>query len=297
MKIGVIGLGSMGWNHARIYSNLNYDLVVVDINEELARKASKEFSAEYSNDYKNIKVDAVSIAVPTSLHYEVASYFLNKGVHCLVEKPITKTIEEAEKLIKISKEKNVKLMVGHIERFNPVVRKMKEIIEKEILGKILVINTRRVGPFPLKVIDTGIIVDLAIHDIDVVRYLYEKEPVKVFSKYGRIKHIYEDYAILLLDFGESVASIEVNWFTPHKVRNVVITGTNGIAYMDYIEQSIVIYNSNWKMEPKIEKEEPLKLEIQHFIECIEKNKEPLTSGEEGLKNLKIAYMCLLGDKP
>ncbi|MEM0101459.1 MAG: Gfo/Idh/MocA family oxidoreductase, partial [Candidatus Methanomethyliaceae archaeon] len=207
-------------------------------------------------------------------------------------KPITKTIEEAKELIKLAEKYGVKLMVGHIERFNPAVIKMKEIIDKEMLGKILVINARRVGPFPPKNIDTGIIIDLAIHDIDILRYVYGKEPLKVYSKYGSIKSNYEDYAVILLDFDEGVGCIETNWFTPHKIRTIVVTGTEGILFLDYIEQSIVIYNSQWKIEPKINKEEPLKLELEHFIKCIKENKEPITSGEEGLKNLMVAYRAL-----
>ena len=183
-------------------------------------------------------------------------------------------------------------MFGHIERHNPAVKKMKEIIDKGLLGKTLILSTRGVGPFPLKVVDVGIVLDLATHDIDVVRYLYGKEPLKSYSKVGSIKHPFEDHALILLDFGEGAASIEVNWFTPHKVRTAVVTGTDGIAYMDYVKQSIVIYNSEWMMEPKIENVEPLKAEISHFISCIKEDKEPLTLGEEGLRTLEVAYRCL-----
>lgn len=296
MRVGVIGLGNMGRNHVRIYSSLpNCKLnALCDIDESLAKLIAKQYEVKYFTDYREMigKVDAVSIAVPTSLHYEVASFFLKNGVHCLIEKPIARTIEEAKSLVKLSESNNVKLMIGHIERFNPAVKKMKEIIDRRMLGKILLINTRRVGPFPPRIVDIGIIVDLAIHDIDVVRFLYGNEPKRVYSKYGSIYHQYEDYAILLLDFGEGAACIEVNWFTPHKVRTAVVTGTEGIAYMDYIEQSIVIYNSQWKIEPKIDKEEPLKLEIAHFLSCIIEDKEPLTSGLEGLRNLEIAYRAL-----
>ncbi|MGC8937053.1 MAG: Gfo/Idh/MocA family oxidoreductase [Candidatus Methanomethylicaceae archaeon] len=301
MRVGVVGLGAMGQNHARIYSTIpGCELVAVaDIDDTLTRSVSNKYGAEPFNDYKLMlkkDLDAVSIAVPTSLHYEVASFFLENGIHCLVEKPITKTLEEAYKLVELAKKKNRKLMVGHIERYNPAVKKMKEIIDSGMLGKILIINTRRVGPFTPRVVDVGILIDLATHDIDVVRYLYGKEPSNIYSKFGSIKHPHEDYAVLLLDFGESTASIEVNWFTPHKVRTAVVTGTDGIAYMDYMEQSIVVYNSEWKMEPKVEKEEPLKAEIEHFISCIKDDKEPLTSGEEGLKNLEVAYRSLVGGK-
>ncbi|MEM1753724.1 MAG: Gfo/Idh/MocA family oxidoreductase, partial [Candidatus Methanomethylicaceae archaeon] len=218
MRIGVVGLGNMGRNHVRIFSNIKEcNLTAIsDINAEIAKNIGNQYGVESFTDYKLMinKIDAVSIAVPTSLHYEIASFFIKNGIHCFIEKPITKTIEEAKELIKLAEKYGVKLMVGHIERFNPAVIKMKEIIDKEMLGKILVINARRVEPFPPKNIDTGIIIDLAIHDIDILRYVYGKEPLKVYSKYGSIKSNYEDYAVILLDFDEGVGCIETNWFTP-----------------------------------------------------------------------------------
>jgi UDP-N-acetylglucosamine 3-dehydrogenase len=297
IRVGVVGVGNMGQHHARVYSEISdCELVgVVDLDLALAESVAERHGTKAFTNHKDLMregVDAVSIAVPTSCHYEIASFFLENGIHCLIEKPIAKTLDEGRRLVQLAEEKGVKLMVGHIERYNPAVRKMKEIVVKGLLGKILIVNTRRVGPFPPKVADVGIVVDLATHDIDVVRYLYGKEPSKSYSKVGSIKHPFEDHALILLDFGEGAASIEVNWFTPHKVRTAVVTGTDGIAYMDYIKQSIVIYNSEWVMEPKIENFEPLKAEIAHFISCIREDKEPLTSGEEGLRTLEVAYRCL-----
>ncbi|MGQ9760009.1 MAG: Gfo/Idh/MocA family oxidoreductase [Candidatus Methanomethylicaceae archaeon] len=296
MRVGVIGLGNMGRHHVRVYKELGCDIVgVVDINERLTNDIARLYGTKLSTDYKDLLkegVEGVSIAVPTSLHFEVASFFLNNGIHCLVEKPLTRTLDEGRALVKISRRSGAKLMVGHIERFNPAVQKMKEIISQGLLGKPLIINIRRVGPVAPRIVDTGIILDLATHDIDVTRYLYGREPKDVYSKFGSIKYALEDHAIILLDFNGGIASIEVNWLTPHKVRTAVITGTEGIAYMDYIDQSIVIYSSDWKMEPKIEKAEPLKLEITEFISSIKEGREPLVNGEEGLKNLEVALRCL-----
>lgn len=297
MRVGVVGVGSMGQHHARVYSEMpGCELVgVADLNYDLAKKIGERYKTKAFSDYKNLLkegVEAVSIAVPTSCHYEVASFFLENGVHSLVEKPITSTLAEGKRLVKIAREKDRKLMVGHIERFNPAVQKMKEIIQAGMLGKILIISTRRVGPLAPQVVDVGVIIDLATHDIDVTRYFYGKEPSQVYSKFGSIKHPKEDHALLLLDFNEGMASIEVNWFTPHKVRTAVITGTDGIAYLDYIEQSITVYDSEWKHEPKIDKCEPLKRELENFIMSIEKDVEPLVNGEEGLRNLEIAIRCL-----
>lgn len=300
MKVGVVGVGSMGQNHARIFSQLEgCQLVgVADVDRARGSSVATAYKTAFFADYRDLlkeKVEAVSVVVPTSLHREVASFFLERGVDCLVEKPIAPTLEDGMWIVKLARSKGRTLMVGHIERFNPAVQKAKEIIGEGLLGKLLIISTRRVGPFAPRNLDVGIVVDLATHDIDVARYLTGEEPKNVYAKFSSIKHVKEDHAIILLDFGDCAASVEVNWFTPHKVRTAVLTGTEGIAYMDYIEQSLVVYNSEWKMEPKIEKEEPLRRELSHFVECVRKGEEPLVSGEVGLKTLEVALRCLQPD--
>jgi len=294
--VGVAGVGAMGRNHARIYSKIeSCQLVgVADVDFDKAKEVAQMYGAQAFRNYEELlgKVDAVSIALPTSLHREAALKFIERGVHCLVEKPIASSLKDAQEIVEAAEKHGVKLMVGHIERFNPAVKKLKEIVDTGKLGKLLLLSARRVGPFAPRIVDVGIIIDLATHDIDVARYLTGKEPVKVFAKYGSIKHPKEDHAILLLDFDEIAASIEVNWFTPHKVRTLVATGTDAIAYLNYIEQELEVYNAEWKMIPKIEKREPLEEELRHFINCIEKDSKPLVDGYEGLKTLEVALTSL-----
>ena len=296
IRVGVAGVGTMGKNHARVYSKIeNCQLVgVADVDFDKAKEVAQLYGAQAYRSYEELlsKVDAVSIALPTSLHKEATLKFIERGVHCLVEKPIASSLEDAKEMVEAAEKYRVKLMVGHIERFNPAVRKLKEIVDSGKLGKLLLLSARRVGPFAPRVVDVGIIVDLATHDIDVARYLTGKEPIKVYSKYGSIKHPKEDHAILLLDFGDVAASIEVNWFTPHKVRTLVATGTEAIAYLNYIEQELEVYNAEWRMIPKIEKCEPLEIELRHFIECVEKDLRPLVDGYEGLKTLEVALKSL-----
>jgi UDP-N-acetylglucosamine 3-dehydrogenase len=273
IRTGVVGVGEMGQNHVRVYNEMeDTDLVgIADVNERRVREIANQHKTKAFTDYKDLlkeDLDAISIAVPTILHKKVAIDFIGGGVNCLIEKPIASNLEDAKEIIREAEKNNVKLAIGHIERFNPAVTKLKEIIENGILGKMLLISTRRVGPFVPRITDVGIIIDLATHDIDVVRYLAGQEPVNVFAKSGGIKNKKGDHALVLLDFGDVSASIEVNWFTPHKVRSLVATGTEGIAYLDYLKQDIEIYNSDWKMIPKIEKEEPLKVELEHFLECV-----------------------------
>ena len=292
MRVGVIGAGVMGRHHARVYRELGADLVgVADIDIKRAEEIADEYQTTAFKEYSQLLeqgLDAVSIAVPSKLHGAVAVHVAEYGVNMLVEKPIADTVESGEKIIDATRKASIVLMVGHIERFNPAVQKLVQIIREGVLGDLVVLSSRRVGPFVTRVKDIGITMDVASHDIDIARYLTSKEPVDVLAKSSKVKNEKGDCAIMILDFGRVTAAIEVNWFTPHKVRSLVVTGTEGIAYADYIEQSVTVFNSSRKMEPKIEKGEPLFIELKHFLECVEQGKEPLISGEDGLKTLEIA---------
>jgi UDP-N-acetylglucosamine 3-dehydrogenase len=285
----------MGQHHARLYSQLNCKLAgVADADPARAKETGEKYGVPSCADYRDLMgtVDAVSIAVPTTLHHRVAAEFINAGVHCLVEKPIASTIEEAEDMVRLAEENGVKLMVGHIERFNPAITRLKQLIDEGALGKIIMISTRRVGPFVPRIRDVGIIIDSATHDIDVARYIAGKEPVRVFSKTGRFQHEKEDHAVIILDFEDITASLEVNWFTPHKVRTLVATGSKGIAYVNYIDQDLKLHNSREDHDVTVLKAEPLKIELEHFLKCVADDCEPLVNGYEGLKVLKVALQAV-----
>jgi UDP-N-acetylglucosamine 3-dehydrogenase len=290
IKMGVVGLGQMGQHHVRLFSKLNCELVgIADQDAERARELGTQYHIPYFSDYHDLlsKVEAVSIAVPTTLHHAVALDFLKKGIHCLVEKPISFGLKEAEEMVKEADEHHVKLAVGHIERFNPAVIKLKEIVSSGILGKLLIISTRRVGPYAPRIRDVGVVIDSATHDIGVVKYLVGRNPISIYSNAGSLVHSKEDHAVIVLDFGETAASLEVNWFTPHKVRTLVATGSEGMAYLDYIEQKVVVHNSHVEVAD-IQKSEPLKLELEHFLKSINDGTPPEVDGREGLEILKIA---------
>lgn len=292
MKVGVIGIGEMGSNHLRVYSELDIELVgVADIDLDKAEKLTTQYGTKAYADYKDLlsqDLDVVSIAVPTVEHKEVALSAIQKGVNLLIEKPIADSISSAKEILASAEASGLKLMVGHIERFNPAVQKLKEIIDNGILGELVLMSARRVNPFVPRVSDVGIILDVATHDIDVIRYLIGGECTSVSARSTRGKNVKGDASIILMGFGDVSASIEVNWYTPHRVRSLTVTGTKGIAYLDYIKQEVEIYNDEWKMMPKIDRGEPLKLELEHFLDCIRENKEPLVSGYDALKVLEIA---------
>lgn len=293
-RVGVVGVGNMGQHHARIYSACGARLAgVSDMDPVKGNEIAARYGVRYFPDYHELigQVDAVSVVVPTSLHCQVAVEFLRAGIHVLVEKPIAPSVDEAQSMIWEAERSGAKLMVGHIERFNPAVTLLKELLDQGSLGQLMIISTRRVGPFVPRIRDVGIIIDSATHDIDVARYLVGKEPVDVYSRTGMFKHVREDHGVMVLDFGGVTASIEVNWFTPHKVRTLVATGSDGTANLDYIEQSLVLHNGAGPKVMHPERGEPLALEIQHFLSCVRTDAVPLVSGREGLRTLQVALQA------
>ena len=317
IKTAVIGVGNMGKNHARIYHELtNSQLIAVaDSNPEL-KIIAERYGAKFYTDYKEMldkeEINAISIVVPTRLHKEVAVNCFKSGKHVLLEKPIAPSISEAEEIINASKQANKTLAIGHIERFNPVIKELKKIIQEGGLGRILSVVTKRIGVSPPDTKDNNVVIDLAIHDIDISNHLFDSIPSKVYSITGSALSLTsEDYATILLEYeGKASASIHVNWITPTNVRQLSINGTEGYAELDYVTQKLVVYPkmasgvfSDFKdfvekygKFPKIEipipKKEPLKQELEEFLKCIEEGKAPLIGGNQGLDALKIAIKAL-----
>lgn len=319
MKVAVIGVGSMGKNHARVFSEIANLVAVSDVNEDQGKAISKKFNCKYFKDYKDmvdsVELDAVSIAVPTTYHKDVALYCIEKGLHILLEKPIASNQEESMQIINAANQKNVKLLIGHIERFNPAVTALKKIMDQGELGEVLAFSGKRVGFFPTQIKDTNIIIDVAVHDVDIFNYLAGHGPKQGISQNGVAvkEHNCVDYATLLLDYGTIKASLEVNWITPIKIRRLEVIGTKGYAVLDYIKQELMLYKDVKELSEKKEiynsyewaktikencveinviNQEPLKLELQHFIDIINQDKQPLVSGEEGLAALKIVINAL-----
>jgi len=298
LKAGVIGVGAMGKNHARLYSELpGVQLVgVADANEASGASVARNYDCKLYTDYHDLlaeELDIVSIVVPTTLHKQVAIDAIKKGMNVLVEKPIADTVEHADEIIKAARKRAVKLMVGHVERFNPAVMKLKELIDSGLLGKVVSISAKRVGPYNPRIRDVGIILDLGTHDIDIMSYLYGEKIKEVYASAGTVVHSHEDHAIITLNFRNgSSGVIDTNWLTPHKVRNLTVIGSQGIAEVDCIEQTLRIFDREWIRDAKIEKGEPLKLELMHFIECVRRDTKPLVSGEEGRHALEVALAAV-----
>ena len=315
IKVAVIGVGSMGRNHARVYSELpEAELVAVaDADGQVADKVASQFGVKAYADYQQmLEVEcpqAVSIAVPTALHEEVATAALKAGAHVLVEKPIAATLEEGQRLIELAKRMNRQLMVGHIVRFNPAMQALKQKLADGDLGRIFQIFCRRAGPFPARIRDVGVVVDLAPHDVDIMRFLTGLDPIRVFAETERQIHTdHEDLLWGMLRFPDSVVgSLEINWLTPTKIREVLVLGERGLFRVDDLTQDLYFYENaqaNGTMWPALQtlkgvsegsmtryalqRYEPLKAELQAFLKAVEEGAAVPVSGEDGLAALRLA---------
>lgn len=312
LKAAVVGVGNMGQHHARNYFEIKEaDLVAVcDLDIKRGKEIARRYRTRFFRDYKKLirerpDLDLASVAVPTRDHQEVACYFLNKKINVLLEKPIADSIKAGEKIIETAKKNKAKLMVGYVERFNPAVIKLKKLIDEGKLGRIISIIARRVGGFPSQIKDSNVVVDLAVHDVDIISYLLDEQPKEAYKHKAKFHtKTQEDSGEILLVYEKAAGFIQINWVTPIKIRNLAAAGTKAYAELNYITQDLIVYKAAVEKERtefaelvkmakpeikkiKIKKEEPLKLEILSFIKSVREDKKPLVTGEEALESLKI----------
>ena len=290
LRVAVIGTGNMGRNHVRNYFMLpESELVAIaDVNPE-AKSLADDYKVKFFTDYKEMlekaRPDAVSVVVPTPFHLEVATEVMSRGIHCMLEKPIASSVEEADKLIACAKKNNVTFTVGHIERFNPVIKKLKQMVDDNAIGDITSVVCKRVGGFPAVEPKTDVIIDLAVHDVDIVNYLLGQKPKSISSHGSRTRHSKKiDSAEILMDYGRASGFIQANWLTPVKIRTIALTGSLGYLEANYITQELTYYKHNMKEiqkdgftefvlqvgDPekrviKVDFEEPLAAELKAFM--------------------------------
>jgi UDP-N-acetylglucosamine 3-dehydrogenase len=323
MKVAVIGVGSMGYNHLRVYSEID-DVEVVgvsDLDSARLQMVGEKFSVNTFTSYEELfektQPDAVSITVPTSEHEKAATYALEKGAHVLVEKPIAATVDEGKRLIKLAEKKERQLMVGHIIRFNPAMQSLKARLDNGDLGKIFQIFCRRAGPFPGRIRDVGVVVDLAPHDVDVMRYLTGLNPMRVFAETEQKIHTdHEDLLFGLLRFPEGITgALEINWLTPTKMRETLVLGEKGLFRVDDLMQDLYFYENTeatgelWSQFRSIRgvsegrmtrfpipRQEPLKAELNAFIEAIRTGSMVPVTGQDGLEALRLSLALVESGK-
>jgi UDP-N-acetylglucosamine 3-dehydrogenase len=317
MRVGVIGVGSMGQNHARILSEMGMLGGVSDVSPEVAKAVAEKYSVPYHIGHQDLlksDLDAVVIVTPTSTHKKIAMDSFQAGKHVLLEKPMTGSSRDLGDLVALAAGKKLVLAGGFTERHNPVVAFAKQAVKSGEYGELITAATRRVSSLPTRIRDIGVVMDLGIHDIDVVQYVVAKKAKSVYALGGKGKDMkYEDHANVLIDFeGGETGFIEVNWLTPMKVRKLALTCSKNFVEVDYMDQSATVCSSSFKpfeqgnlynvplefdvRKIALKKEEPLKRELKDFVESVQKGRQPLVSGENTLQTLKIAEAALASVK-
>ena len=306
IRVGVVGVGHLGQHHARNYYEIEgCELVAaVDVDKKAATRIASQFRTQALFDYRRLVglVDAVSIVVPTVLHYEVARFFLDNGIHVMVEKPITTTVAEARGLIDLAEARGLILQVGHIERFNAAVVKLQEILTKPGF-----IESHRLGPYDPRIRDVGVVLDLMIHDIDIILQLVRSPIVSIDAVGVPILSASEDIANARIKFANGcTANLTVSRVTPNKMRKIRIFQPNTYVSVDYMNQEMEIYQKveiegAGEGEPKaqivrkkikLKKEEPLKRELMHFLTCVREGVTPSVTGEHGQNALEVAIQVV-----
>ena len=314
LKAAVIGVGSMGRNHVRVYREMEtVSLVgVADQHTPTAAKIGSTYAVPHYSDYRQMldecQPDLVTLAVPTVLHYEVGLELIERGIHLLIEKPITSTYEQGKELVEKARKKDVILAVGHIERFNPAVMELRRRVREGMAGRIYQMHAQRLSPYPSRIRDAGVVIDLASHDIDLMRYLIDEPIIRLYGETLKsINSDREDMFNGIIRFRSGVVGVlDVNWITPTKIRKLTITGARGLFTCDLLSQELFFYEnetapSQWDtlsvlrgvnegniLGIRIQRHEPLAAELADFVSAVRDSRSPTITGEDGLETLRIA---------
>jgi len=306
LRVGVIGVGVMGSNHARVFSGLpGTELVAVaDPDAKQADFVARTLGCAAVGDIESLlalDIDAVTVAAPTHLHRDIALAAIARGVHVLVEKPIASTVEEGHEIIDAARRAGVTLMVGHVERFNPAVEAIKEAIRNE---DILSIAITRVGPFPPRMSNVGVVIDLAVHDIDLIRWFTDSDIVEVQPQLSSAVAEREDIALLQFRTASGVlAHINTNWLTPFKARSVTVATRRKYVMGDLLTRQVTECfgfqpDGSYSMRHlSVGHAEPLRSELLAFLRAVRSGAAPAVTGEEGVASLQIATQCLAAGMP
>src|ERR1700674_1043235 len=306
LRVGIVGVGVMGSNHARVLAEMpGVQLVgVADPDRKQAEFVGRTLgcaAVSDVNDLIDLGVDALTIAAPTHLHHEIALLCISRGVHLLVEKPIASSIEEGREIIAAARRAGVTLMVGHVERFNPAVESIRRALQGE---DILSIAITRVGPFPPRMSNVGVVIDLAVHDIDLIRWFTGSDIIEVQPQLKSAIAEREDIALLQFRTRSGVlAHINTNWLTPFKARTVHVATRQKYIIGDLLTRQVTECfgfqpDGSYSMRHlSVGHAEPLRAELVAFVDAIRDGKRPAIGGEEGVASLEIAIRCLNGNAP
>ena len=305
LRAGVIGLGSMGRNHVRVYDELVDDVELVAVADPDPAAVQRAVAGRTARGYGDParmfaeeRLDLLSVAAPTSLHLPVTLQALAAGINVLVEKPIAGARQEAERMIAAARDAGKMLTVGHIERFNPAIRELKRRLDAHELGRIFQIKATRLGPFPARIRDVGVVVDLAPHDLDIMLYLIGSAPIRLYAETEqRIHTDHEDLFNGMLKFANGVVGIlDINWLTPTKLRSLSVTGERGMYVADYIAQDLIFHANpdigsvaEGEMTRRhVRREEPLAVELGEFARAVRDGSPPPVEPHDALVALLLS---------
>lgn len=309
VRLGIVGTGHMGQYHVNVAKMLT-DAELVGIFDASPERAGQMAEKHKTKAFETIdallaNVDAVIIAAPTFLHHKIAKQALELGKHVLVEKPISQTVAEAKELVEIANRNKLTLQVGHVERFNGAVLELGKIAEHPLM-----VESRRIAPYNTRITDVGVVLDMMIHDIDIVLNLVKSEVVEVKAVGSSIVSNHEDVASVVLKFQNGcVASLNASRSSQAKIRTLNISQKDSYVFLDFTNQEIELHRQassttqlgsgeiKYKQESIVEKifvhkDNPLKQEHEHFIKCIKGESEPMVKGESDIRTLEVAYRIL-----
>lgn len=296
VRLAVIGVGHLGQHHARIFAGLKgCELVAVcDVDPKQARAVARRVRTNWTVDYHDLlgQVDAASIVVPTPLHAAIASAFLEAGAHVFVEKPITSTVEEAQALVELARAKERILQVGHVERFNAAYRAAQALIRQPRF-----IEVHRLSPFPHRSTDISVVHDLMIHDLDILLGLIQSDVTEIDAVGLSVLTSHEDLANVRLHFANgTIANLTASRLALKRMRKFRIFQENRYIGLDFLTHSVEAYEKRngkiKRLKPKIDRQEPLPLELAAFIKAIQTNTPPPVLGEDGLRAMRLADAIL-----
>ncbi len=301
MKVAQIGAGGWGKNHARVLSQLGILTAICDADNERSKEFGEKFSVSHYDSVESLldseQFDAALVCTPTSTHSAIATQLIQSNKHVFVEKPMTYHSEDGKDLLELANKNHVILTCGYIERFNPAVGIVKDLVKSKKYGDLVMLEFHRESRMPLHIKDVGIIYDTSVHDIDTATWLFDDTPEVVFARAGKINHEHEDFATIMLGFKDNkVAIISSNWITPTRIRNFNAVCTEGIISSDFISQEVRIETKNDTEIPRKDKQEPLLLEIQNFIGAIEGKNDLTVKADQAVNVTKIAEAALLSSK-
>jgi len=298
-RIAVVGTGGWGKNHVRVLNELQCLAAVCDMNQERANQFSKNFHVpaypSLEEMLKKEKLDAVTICTPASTHYSMATKALSAGLHTFVEKPMTTTVKDGEMLIEAAKRANRSLTVGFIERFNPPITALKQMIAEGKMGEPILLEFHRENRRGENISDVGIVKDASVHDIDTACWLFGESPKVVYARVGAmyVPLEHEDFATILLGFsGQKTAFLVTNWITPNRVRTLSAVFSGGVVDVDFVTQQTSIHEGAATTVPTRAVQEPLMLEMKEFVTALQEKRQPLVTGRDGLNVIRVAEAVL-----